>query len=48
MPDRIPVRFGTFEQGKQDAQTWADYISYDMTDVPYDVRTFGVRKRRKP
>ena len=21
---------GTFEQGKKDAQTWADYISYDM------------------
>jgi len=27
----------TFEQGKQDAQTWADYISYDMEAAPYDV-----------
>ncbi len=28
---------GTFEQGKLDAQTWADYISYDMEAAPYDV-----------
>src|SRR3954462_2142140 len=28
---------GSFEQGKQDAQTWADYISYDMEAAPYDV-----------
>ena len=28
---------GTFEQGKQDARTWADYISYDMEAAPYDV-----------
>ena len=28
---------GTFEQGKIDAQTWADYISYDMEVAPYDV-----------
>ena len=28
---------GTFEQGKKDAQTWADYISYDMEVAPYDV-----------
>src|SRR6202166_814056 len=28
---------GTFEQGKQDAQTWADYISYDMEVAPYDI-----------
>jgi 4-hydroxy-2-oxoheptanedioate aldolase len=28
---------GTFEQGKADAQTWADYISYDMEAAPYDV-----------
>jgi 4-hydroxy-2-oxoheptanedioate aldolase len=27
----------TFEQGKQDAQTWADYISYDMEAAPYDI-----------
>src|SRR5438067_8989308 len=27
----------SFEQGKQDAQTWADYISYDMEAAPYDV-----------
>lgn len=29
---------GTFEQGKKDAQTYADYISYDMEHAPYDVR----------
>ncbi len=28
---------GTFEQGKMDAQTWADYISYDMEHAPFDV-----------
>ena len=28
---------GTFEQGKKDAQTWADYISYDMEVAPYDI-----------
>ena len=28
---------GTFDQGKQDAQTWADYISYDMEAAPYDI-----------
>src|SRR5215467_8290696 len=28
---------GTFEQGKKDAQTWADYISYDMEAAPYDI-----------
>ncbi len=28
---------GTFEQGKQDAQTFADYISYDMEAAPYDI-----------
>jgi 4-hydroxy-2-oxoheptanedioate aldolase len=28
---------GTFEQGKLDAQTWADYISYDMEAAPYDI-----------
>lgn len=28
---------GTFEQGKADAQTWADYISYDMEAAPYDI-----------
>ena len=28
---------GTFEQGKQDAQTYADYISYDMEHAPYDI-----------
>ena len=27
----------SFEQGKKDAQTWADYISYDMEAAPYDV-----------
>src|SRR5882672_11177363 len=29
---------GTFEAGKADAQTYADYISYDMEHAPYDVR----------
>src|SRR6202051_1150005 len=28
---------GTFEQGKADAQTFADYISYDMEAAPYDI-----------
>jgi 4-hydroxy-2-oxoheptanedioate aldolase len=28
---------GSFEQGKKDAQTYADYISYDMEHVPYDI-----------
>jgi 4-hydroxy-2-oxoheptanedioate aldolase len=28
---------GTFEQGRKDAQTWADYISYDMEAAPYDI-----------
>jgi 4-hydroxy-2-oxoheptanedioate aldolase len=28
---------GTFEQGRQDAQTYADYISYDMEHAPFDV-----------
>jgi 4-hydroxy-2-oxoheptanedioate aldolase len=28
---------GSFEQGKQDVQTWADYISYDMEAAPYDI-----------
>ena len=27
----------TFEQGKLDAQTWADYINYDMEAAPWDV-----------
>src|SRR2546427_12547520 len=28
---------GGYENGKRDAQTWADYISYDMEHAPYDV-----------
>jgi 4-hydroxy-2-oxoheptanedioate aldolase len=28
---------GTFEQGRKDAQTYADYISYDMEHAPFDV-----------
>ena len=28
---------GSFEQGKKDAQIWADYISYDMEHAPFDV-----------
>jgi len=29
---------GSFEQGAKDAQTWADYISYDMEHAPFDVK----------
>jgi 4-hydroxy-2-oxoheptanedioate aldolase len=29
---------GSFEQGKKDAQTYADYISYDMEHAPFDVQ----------
>ena len=29
---------GTYEQGVKDAQTFADYISYDMEHAPYDVK----------
>jgi len=29
---------GGFEQGKKDAQTYADYLSYDMEHAPYDVK----------
>ena len=28
----------TFEQGKADAQTYADYLSYDMEHAPFDVK----------
>jgi 4-hydroxy-2-oxoheptanedioate aldolase len=29
---------GSFQQGVKDAQTWADYISYDMEHAPFDVK----------
>ena len=29
---------GTYEQGVKDAQTFADYISYDMEHAPFDVK----------
>jgi 4-hydroxy-2-oxoheptanedioate aldolase len=29
---------GSFESGKADAQTYADYISYDMEHAPYDIK----------
>jgi 4-hydroxy-2-oxoheptanedioate aldolase len=29
---------GSFAQGEKDAQTWADYISYDMEHAPFDVK----------
>ena len=29
---------GTFDAGNADAQTYADYISYDMEHAPYDVK----------
>ncbi len=35
----------TFEQGKLDAQTWADYINYDMEVGPWDVA--GLREYMK-
>ena len=28
---------GSFEQGKKDAQIYADYISYDMEHAPYEI-----------
>jgi len=36
---------GSFEQGKKDAQIWADYISYDMEHAPFDVE--GLRQYMK-
>src|ERR1700686_1115846 len=29
---------GSFEQGMKDAQTYADYLSYDMEHAPYDIK----------
>src|SRR5262249_12966068 len=29
---------GGYEQGKKDAQTYADYLSYDMEHAPYDIK----------
>src|SRR5437868_9275848 len=29
---------GSFDQGVKDAQTYADYISYDMEHAPYDIK----------
>src|ERR1700733_11614520 len=29
---------GSYEQGMKDAQTYADYISYDMEHAPYDIK----------
>src|SRR5213593_399769 len=29
---------GTYEQGVKDAQTYADYIAYDMEHAPYDIK----------
>ena len=36
---------GTFEQGVRDAQTWADYISYDMEHAPFDVKGLAAYMR---
>ena len=36
---------GSYEQGVKDAQTYADYLSYDMEHAPYDIMT-GVRSAR--
>ena len=32
---------GSFEQGKKDAQIYADYISYDMEHAPFDVKALA-------
>src|SRR5262249_6349840 len=32
---------GGFDQGVKDAQTYADYISYDMEYAPFDVKTLA-------
>src|ERR1700716_2878907 len=32
---------GNFAQGVKDAQTYADYISYDMEHAPFDVKGLG-------
>src|SRR6202158_6424992 len=37
---------GTFEQGKLDAQTFADYISYDMEAAPYDIAGLAASMHR--
>jgi 4-hydroxy-2-oxoheptanedioate aldolase len=29
---------GSYDQGVKDAQTFADYISYDMEHAPYDIK----------
>src|SRR5262249_52295116 len=40
---------GSFEEGKQDAPTYADYISYDMGHAPYDIKgLFGYKQRVGP
>jgi 4-hydroxy-2-oxoheptanedioate aldolase len=37
-PARTAALRAVFEQGKKDAQTYADYISYDMEHAPFDVK----------
>lgn len=32
---------GSFEQGKADAQTYADYLNYDMEHAPFDVKSLA-------
>ncbi len=36
-PGGVEGPASSFEQGKKDAQTYADYISYDMEHAPYDI-----------
>jgi len=36
---------GTYEQGMKDAQTYADYISYDMEHAPFDVKCLAEYRR---
>jgi len=37
-PGRIPARKAPLKPANRNAQTWADYISYDMEHAPYDIK----------
>jgi hypothetical protein len=39
---------GTYEQGMRDAQTYADYISYDMEHAPYDIKGCATNRGCSP
>ncbi len=36
-PIYVTYAHGGYEEGKKMAQTWADYLNYDMEHDPYDV-----------